>query len=164
MAILFAGFVWIAVQFIKDGDACDMINDLDGLFRRTLLDKRCYILNGIEICDTLADHSGDFGLRAIDKGCSVAKAASAIAGISWYDQVTRGASDGRVLWLVTFGIAVRGMVTAGKGGYLKERQRVSRERIMSLSLREEAGTPASGGYNLQDLGVQKPSPTAAPHS
>ena len=83
MVILFAGFVWMAVQFVKDGDACDMIDDLSGLFRRSLLVKRCYILNGVEICDTVGGHSGDFGLTAIDKGCNVAKAASAIAGISW---------------------------------------------------------------------------------
>jgi hypothetical protein len=95
----------MAVQFIKNGDACDMIDDLDGLFRRTLgsdldlfkrtvdsysvslnrlLQKRCYILNGVEICDTVGGHAGDFGLPAIDKGCNVAKAASAIAGVSWY--------------------------------------------------------------------------------
>jgi hypothetical protein len=82
VGILFAGFVWMAVQFVKAGDACDMIDDLDGLFRRSL-GKRCYILNGVEICDTVGGHSGDFGLPAIDKGCNVAKAASAIAGISW---------------------------------------------------------------------------------
>jgi hypothetical protein len=95
----------MAVQFVKNGDACDMIDDLDGLFRRTvgsdldlfkrtvgpssmsvnrLLQKRCYILNGVEICDTVGGHAGDFGLPAIDKGCNVAKAASAIAGVSWY--------------------------------------------------------------------------------
>ena len=71
-----------------------MVDNMDGLFRRTLyslgrnlqryLEKRCYILNGLEICDTEGGHSGDFGLRAIDKGCNVAKAASAIAGVSWY--------------------------------------------------------------------------------
>ena len=82
------------MQFAKEGDACDMIDDMDGLFRRTLdslgrnlrrdLAKRCYILNGAGICDTVGGHSGDFGLPAIDKGCNVAKAASAIAGVSWY--------------------------------------------------------------------------------
>jgi hypothetical protein len=83
VAIIFAGFVWMAVQFVQKGDACDMIDDLEGLFRRSLK-KRCYILNGVEICDTVGGHSGDFGLPAIDKGCDIAKAASAIAGISWY--------------------------------------------------------------------------------
>jgi hypothetical protein len=73
----------MAVQFVKKGDACDMIEDLDGLFRRAV-DKRCYILNGVEICDTDSSHTGDFGLPKIDKGCNIAKAASAIAGISWY--------------------------------------------------------------------------------
>jgi hypothetical protein len=73
----------MAVQFVKKGDACDMIEDLDGLFRRAV-DKRCYILNGIEICDTDSSHTGDFGLPGIDKGCNIAKAASAIAGVSWY--------------------------------------------------------------------------------
>jgi hypothetical protein len=83
VAILFAGFVWMAVQFVRKGDACDMIEDLDGLFRREV-GRRCYILNGVEICDTDSSHTGDFGLPAIDKGCDIAKAASAIAGVSWY--------------------------------------------------------------------------------
>jgi len=85
IVILFTAFIWMGVQFVSKGDVCDVIQDLEdsGVISRSL-HKRCYIIDGIEICDPDASHSVDFGLTQVDKGCEIAEAASAIAGISSY--------------------------------------------------------------------------------
>jgi hypothetical protein len=72
-------------------------------------------------------------------------------------------SDDRLLWLITLILAIRAVSLANTGSYLKERQRLSRERIKSLPLSDEAVPPA-GGYKLDNLqlqsGINKPSPAA----
>ena len=66
---------------------------------------------------------------------------------------------GRLLWLVTLVIAVRGIYIARSASYLKERQRLSRDRTKSMPLSDDAAPPGAT-YVLENFGGNRPTPAA----
>jgi hypothetical protein len=65
--------------------------------------------------------------------------------VGWSD------ADDRLLWLITLVIAVRAVHLASSASYLKERQRLSRDRTKSMPLSDEAASPGAG-YILENFG------------
>jgi hypothetical protein len=68
-------------------------------------------------------------------------------------------ADDRLLWLITLVIAIRAVHLARGTSYLKERQRLSRDRTKSMPFSDEAAPPGAG-YVLENFGNNKAAPAA----